>query len=218
MNSSSGTIVIFALLFMFLIYGYFNFTADKKTEQDITPTIENTQDLEYYRNLKENTPGISKNTTAPATGDSNFSYYKDGQKKSQTSTEPNISKLPLSTLIKKSGSYQCTWDYKNQNNSEVYGSSFISNSMALIELRGTINNTNYKTFFLTRDGYVYQWSTSVPDSGYKTKVSNQNLNYNKTGYLITDEEIIKNPSYYCQVWNNPTLGTFTIPKLKFKEI
>lgn len=215
--------IIFIAFIVLLIGGYFVFISDKadekmkKTAGAMTP--EHVEQFAFYKNSQNSTKSNSAMTKYDSNViASNSNVYQGDPKNTKTNLKSDISKLPLSALIKKDGSYQCTWNYQNQNNSQISGTSFISNSMALIELKGTINNTQNSTFFLTRNGYIYYWGTGMPGSGYKTKVLNQNLNSEKLGYSMSDDVIIKNPSYYCQLWNNPTLGTFTIPKLNFKEI
>lgn len=153
----------------------------------------------------------------PKTTDSPANTTNDSVKVASTGNNETISEL-----MKKGGAYKCTWSQEGYAGSSSQGTAYISGGMLKVEQNVKTVSTNMDNSFLSREGYVYNWSSVNPNLGSKVKIQ-ENIGNLKPGvpssslgmYLAIYDQSSQIPGYDCKSWSVDA-SVFTPPaNIKF---
>ncbi len=160
-----------------------------------------------YLSFKPNTsPGVVPNDTASETS---------------TPAPSGGKKMAFSQFVKQGGSYKCT---VNQYLGEVGGSStkgitYIDGGKIRGEYSTQTQGLSIDTTFIVRDGYSYTWTSMMPNTGFKSRVSTEVKAEGSAAtsgtYSFNSEQI---GDYDCEAWTSDA-SKFNIPtSVTFKEV
>jgi hypothetical protein len=132
----------------------------------------------------------------------------------RTPTTPTASgkKIPFSELVKKQdGAYKCTVN-QNMGGTDTQGTAYINQGMIRGEFNTKFQTMNIDSTFIVRDGFTYTWTSMLPNTGFKSKVSTDvsyvNPNASASGSYDFNSELIGD--YDCQPWT-VDMSKFVIP-------
>jgi hypothetical protein len=143
------------------------------------------------------------------------------QVQTESSVTPNQSgkKIPFSELVKKQdGAYKCTVN-QSMGGTDTTGTAYINAGMIRGEFNSKIGSMNIDSTFVVRDGFTYTWTSMLPNTGFKSKVSTEvsyaNPNASASGSYDFNSELIGD--YDCQPWT-VDMSKFEIPaNINFTE-
>jgi hypothetical protein len=127
--------------------------------------------------------------------------------------------MSFQELMKKTGSYECTVK-QSVMGVTTEGKVFIKGSNVSAKFSSRVQGQVFDTSMITKEGYVYTWSSVTPTTGVKTKIAATGAQASTTAalsasYAFDGKDI---GSYSCVV-ANITESTFTIPaSVTFTEI
>lgn len=225
-----SSVLVFVAIFLVLVGGYLLYTSKMVSKpESIAPVVpvdekdkESEEEFSFYQGGKnfdsKNYPSTKYNSATSyqdeVVGSYGFTFNHTSEQNSGSQIQSAVSKLPLSTLINKKGSYFCTWSHPGLA-SQISGSMFIHSNMVHFELKATNAQESQSVHMLARDGYIYTWNTLRAD-GVKNKISHSDPNP-KIGFLENNDNAAQFPNYNCKTWT-PNLSTFVIPAREFRFV
>lgn len=135
----------------------------------------------------------------------------EGQK-----TETSGKKMAFSEFVKQGGSYKCEVK-QNVSDMENNGTVYVSGSNVRGEFSTIAEGRTMETSFISKDGWMYNWSSALPNMGFKAKIvtsapptsTDTSGNYSWNANQIGD--------YNCEAWASDQ-SKFTVPtNITFKE-
>ncbi len=135
-----------------------------------------------------------------------------------TTAEQSGKKMAFSEFIKKGEASKCTVT-QNVNGTETNGVTYIGNGMIRGEYNMKVQGMNVDSTLIVRDGYTYSWSSMMPTTGFKVKVSGAaqgDANAAASGqYSFNAEQI---GDYSCEPWTVDE-SKFAVPAgVTFREL
>jgi hypothetical protein len=137
----------------------------------------------------------------------------------QTTEKPVGKKIAFSEFIKQSGSYQCTV-HQNLSDFDTGGTVYISDGKLRGDFSTIAEGRTVTSSVLARDGFVYSWSSMMPNKGVKMAMTMAELSNpaaSTSGTYVWNASQIGD--YSCTPWiaQEPTFGlpsgtTFTTVK------
>ncbi len=131
--------------------------------------------------------------------------------------QPSGKKMAFADFMKQGGEYKCTI-HQYDGETDTVGTTYLDDGMIRGEYNTKVQGLNIDTTFVMRDGYTYTWNSMMPNTGFKSKVTevNSNNGANASGsYNFNAEEI---GDYDCEAWT-PDPSKFIIPtNITFKTV
>ncbi len=127
--------------------------------------------------------------------------------------------MTFQELMKKTGSYECTVK-QSVMGVVTEGKVFIKGQNVSAKFSSSVQGRIFETSMITKDGYVYTWSSVTPTTGIKTKIAATVAQGGDTtdlsaSYAWNSKDI---GSYSCVVSNIPA-SSFIIPaNIAFTEV
>lgn len=119
-------------------------------------------------------------------------------------------KMAFSQFLKQGGAYKCEVN-QDINGVETKGTTYINDGMVRGEYNTKIQGANVDSTFIVRDGFVYSWSSMLPNMGFKMKTdvnASGNAGASASGSYSWNAEQIGD--YNCEPWTVDQ-SKFTVP-------
>lgn len=132
----------------------------------------------------------------------------------EPSTETSGKKIAFSELVAQKGSYKCEVkqsmsDFENTGTVYMEGGNLSGSFTTVAEGR------NMESYFIMKDGYMYNWSSFAPTMGIKIKAQANGQAESKDTYSWSTEQI---GDYDCEAWTVDS-SKFTLPEgVVFTEV
>ena len=176
--------VVGLLLATGLFYGVASYVEkdnnDALTAETSKPAVAESPTLTEDTLLTASTT-LSSTTTSPTSATTTVKYSK---------------KIPFAEFMSKGGSYTCDITQTMANMTST-GKVYIHNGQVRVELAISLAGQSMTTTMVSRDGYMYTWTSSSPTKGYKTKIVDANAQTNGTSTAST------------YTWNGSQVGDYT---------
>lgn len=118
---------------------------------------------------------------------------------SGTSTESKTGskKIPFTEFMSKGGSYKCEI-MQTVANMTSKGTVYMHDALVRLEFSTSIASQSINTTMIARDNYMYTWTSTTPNKGYKTKIAQQKAGSKPVGtYTWNGSQV---GDYTCEAW------------------
>jgi hypothetical protein len=129
---------------------------------------------------------------------------------SSTQLASSGKKIPFVDFIKQGGSYKCSVT-QTVSTMTTNGTVYIHDGLIRGDFAISVAGQSINSYMITKDGYVYTWTSAMPTKGFKTKVvdpKSGNSQAQAKGTYTWDGSQIG--EYSCDPWTADT-SLFEIP-------
>lgn len=136
----------------------------------------------------------------------------------EQTTVPSGKKMAFSEFMKQGGSYKCEVN-QDVNDVETKGVTYINDGMVRGEYNTKVQGQNINSTLIVRDGFVYSWTSMLPNMGFKAKADTSasgDVTAGASGSYSWNAEQIGD--YNCEAWTVDQ-SKFTVPtNITFKMV